>query len=53
LAPAAILPRRKAMDMRQDLRHLELLKTWPWRRNRRARRAVWPGALIAAARGRC
>ena len=44
LAPQAI-----RIDMRQDLQHLELLKTWPVRAADVVRgELLWPGALITA-----
>jgi hypothetical protein len=44
LAPQAV-----RIDMRQDLQHLELLKTWPVRAADVVRgELLWPGALITA-----
>ncbi len=44
LAPQAI-----RIDLRQDLQHLELIKTWPLRAADVVRgEMVWPGALITA-----
>ena len=45
LAPQVI-----RIDMRQDLRHLELLKTWPVKASAVVRgELLWPGAAITAA----
>ncbi|MCU1383666.1 MAG: hypothetical protein JWL71_2363 [Acidobacteria bacterium] len=44
LAPQVI-----RMDMRQDLRHLELLKTWPVKASAIVRgELLWPGVIITA-----
>jgi hypothetical protein len=44
LAPQVI-----RMDMRQDLRHLELLKTWPVKASAVVRgELLWPGVIITA-----
>jgi ABC-2 type transport system permease protein len=44
LAPQVI-----RMDLRQDLRHLELLKTWPVKASAVVRgELLWPGAIITA-----
>ena len=49
-----LAPQVVRMDMRQDLRHLELLKTWPVKASAVVRgELVWPGVMITAARGRC
>ena len=42
-------PQVLRIDMRQDLRHLELLKTWPVKASTVVRgELLWPGALITA-----
>lgn len=42
-------PQVLRIDMRQDLRHLELLKTWPVKASAVVRgQLLWPGALITA-----
>jgi hypothetical protein len=42
-------PQVLRIDMRQDLRHLELLKTWPVKAAAVVRgEMLWPGALITA-----
>ena len=42
-----LAPQIMRMDMRQDLRHLELLKTWPVKASAVVRgELLWPGALI-------
>jgi ABC-2 type transport system permease protein len=42
-----LAPQIMRQDMRQDLRHLELLKTWPVKASAVVRgELVWPGALI-------
>ena len=39
-------PQILRIDMRQDLRHLELLKTWPVKASAVVRgELLWPGAL--------
>jgi hypothetical protein len=44
-----LAPQVLRVDMRQDLRHLELLKTWPVKASVVLRgELVWPGALITA-----
>jgi ABC-2 type transport system permease protein len=43
-------PQVLRLDMRQDLRHLELLKTWPVKPGALVRgELAWPGVLITAA----
>ena len=45
-----LAPQVVRMDMRQDLRHLELLKTWPVKASAVVRgELVWPGMVITAA----
>ena len=42
-----LAPQVVRMDMRQDLQHLELLKTWPLKASAVVRgELVWPGAMI-------
>ena len=44
-----IAPQILSADLRQDLRHLELLKTWPVKSSAVVRgELMWPGALITA-----
>jgi Putative ABC exporter len=44
-----LAPQILRTDMRQDLRHLELLKTWPVKASAVVRgELMWPGALITA-----
>jgi hypothetical protein len=44
-----LAPQVLRMDMRQDLRHLEVLKTWPVKSSVVLRgELAWPGALITA-----
>ncbi len=44
-----IAPQVLRIDMRQDLRHLELLKTWPVKASTVVRgQLLWPGAVITA-----
>ncbi|HET6198647.1 MAG TPA: hypothetical protein VFE12_22975, partial [Acetobacteraceae bacterium] len=44
-----LAPQVVRMDMRQDLRHLELLKTWPVKPSAVVRgELVWPGMMITA-----
>jgi len=43
-------PQALRIDMRQDLRHLELLKTWPIKASAVIRgELLWPGVLLTAA----
>jgi ABC-2 type transport system permease protein len=47
-------PQVLRMDMRQDLRHLELLKTWPVAASAIVRgEMIWPGALLTVASWGC
>ena len=47
-------PQVLRMDMRQDLSHLELLKTWPVKASSVVRgQLLWPGALITATAWLC
>jgi hypothetical protein len=44
-----LAPQVLRIDMRQDLRHLEMLKTWPVKASAVVRgQLLWPGALITA-----
>jgi hypothetical protein len=44
-----LAPQVLRIDMRQDLRHLELLKTWPVKASAVVRgQLLWPGVLITA-----
>ena len=44
-----LAPQVVRMDMRQDLRHLELLKTWPVKASAVVRgELLWPGVVITA-----
>jgi len=45
-----IAPQVLRIDMRQDLRHLDLLKTWPIKASTIVRgELIWPGVIITAA----
>jgi putative ABC exporter len=47
-------PQVLSLDLRQDLRHLELLKTWPVQASAIVRgEIIWPGALVTAAAWGC
>ena len=47
---AVVLAPQVRMDLRQDLRHLELLKTWPMKASAVVRgELLWPGVVITAA----
>jgi hypothetical protein len=45
-----LAPQVLRIDMRQDLRHLDLLKTWPVKASAIVRgELIWPGVIITAA----